>query len=259
MLALVGGECFLFDQDRQQMELLAELKVTAKAVERVSENVGADIAHRQQLTIQQAMQLELPVAVGQATAVMYVQMDATSVPMVAKETEGRSGKREDGRAHGRDVKLGCVFTQASSDEQGRPVRDADSTTYTGAVEIASELSRRIYTEAHQRGWSRAQTKVVMGDGATGSGTLVRSSSPAPFRSWISVMPGSISGFSGANSTMIGTPPGGVSPIRRLLPLPPRLIAHPVSRTRAEWAASPHAILKNIRGPRPNAPPLAHPR
>jgi hypothetical protein len=95
----------------------------------------------------------------------YVQMDGTGLPMVARETEGRSGKAEDGRAHTREAKLGCVFTQTTVDEQGRPVRDEESTTYTGAIETAAEFSRRIYTEAHQRGWSRAQVKVVMGDGA----------------------------------------------------------------------------------------------
>ena len=31
--------------------------------------------------------------------------------------------------------------------------------------VGSEFSCRIYTEAHQRGWSRAQIKVVMGDSA----------------------------------------------------------------------------------------------
>ncbi len=165
MLALVGSECSSFDRGRQQMELLADLEVTAKAVERVTETIGADIARREQRTIQQAMQLELPVAVGQPIPVMYVQMDATGVPMVAKETEGRSGKGEDGRAHTRDAKLGCVFTQTTTDDQGRPVREEDSTTYTGSIEIAAEFSRRIYAEAHQRGWSRAQKKVVMGDGA----------------------------------------------------------------------------------------------
>jgi hypothetical protein len=165
MLALVGSECSSFDQGRQQMELLADVNVTVKAVERVAEAIGADIAGRQQQVIQQAMQLELPVAVGQPIPIMYVQMDATGVPMVAKETEGRSGKGEDGRAHSRDAKLGCVFTQTTTDDQDRPVRDGDSTTYTGAIEVASEFSRRIYTEAHQRGWSQAQMKVVMGDGA----------------------------------------------------------------------------------------------
>lgn len=165
MLALVGGECSSFDHGRQQMELLADLKVTTKAVERVTEAIGADIARRQQQTIQQAMQLELPVAVGQSIQKIYVQMDGTGLPMVAKETEGRSGKGEDGRAHTREAKLGCVFTQTTTDDQGRPVRDEASTTYTGAIETAAEFSRRIYTEAHQRGWGRALVKVVMGDGA----------------------------------------------------------------------------------------------
>jgi hypothetical protein len=165
MLALVGSECSSFDHGRQQMELLADLEVTAKAVERVTEAIGADIARRQQETIQQAMQLELPIAVGQPIPKIYVQMDGTGLPMVAKETEGRSGKGEDGRAHTREAKLGCVFTQTTVDDQGRPVRDEESTTYAGAIETAAEFSRRIYTEAHQRGWGRAQIKVVMGDGA----------------------------------------------------------------------------------------------
>ena len=45
------------------------------------------------------------------------------------------------------------------------MRDPDSTTYTGAIESAEEFGKRIYLEAWQRGWSRAEKKVVMGDGA----------------------------------------------------------------------------------------------
>src|SRR6266850_2335362 len=92
-------------------------------------------------------------------------MDGTGVPMVSKELEGRKGKGSNGRAHTREVKLGCVFTQTTVDAEGWPVRDEDSTTYTGAIETAEEFSRRLYTEAQQRGWDRAQQKVVMGDGA----------------------------------------------------------------------------------------------
>lgn len=47
----------------------------------------------------------------------------------------------------------------------RPVRDEASTTYTGAIETASEFARRIYRDAFQRGWTRALIKVVRGDGA----------------------------------------------------------------------------------------------
>jgi hypothetical protein len=48
MLALVGSDCSSFDHGRQQMELLADLEVTTKAVERVTETIGEDIARRQQ-------------------------------------------------------------------------------------------------------------------------------------------------------------------------------------------------------------------
>ena len=65
MLALVGSESSSFDQGRQQMELLADLEVTAKAVEQVTEAIGADMARCQQDAIQQTTQLELPIAVGQ--------------------------------------------------------------------------------------------------------------------------------------------------------------------------------------------------
>ena len=58
-----------------------------------------------------------------------------------------------------------MFTQTSTDPEGHPIRDEDSTTYVGGIENAEAFGRRIYVEAFERGWSRAQTKVVLGDGA----------------------------------------------------------------------------------------------
>jgi hypothetical protein len=92
-------------------------------------------------------------------------MDGTGVPVVKKETLGRQGKTEGQPAHTREVKLGCVFTQTTWDKEGYPLRDPHSTTYTGAIETAEEFGRRLYLQAWKRGWSRAQKKVVMGDGA----------------------------------------------------------------------------------------------
>jgi transposase len=45
------------------------------------------------------------------------------------------------------------------------LRDEDSTTYTGAIETAESFGSRIYREAWDRGWDRAKTKVILGDGA----------------------------------------------------------------------------------------------
>jgi hypothetical protein len=86
-------------------------------------------------------------------------MDGTGVPVVKKETEGRKGKTDGQPAHTREAKLGCVFTQTGWDEEGYPIRDPDSTTYTGAIETAEEFGKRIYLEPWNRGWSGAQKKV----------------------------------------------------------------------------------------------------
>jgi hypothetical protein len=164
MQAVVGQEA-PFDHGRQQMKLLAGLEVTTKAVERTAEAIGADIAEGEQCEIRQAVQLDLPVIVGEPIPILYVQMDGTAVPVVKKETEGRKGKTDGQPAHTREVKLGCIFTQTRWDQEGYAIRDPDSTSYTGAIETAEDFGNRIYVEAWKRGWRRAQKKVVMGDGA----------------------------------------------------------------------------------------------
>jgi len=164
MLALVGSEA-PFDHGRRQMELLAGLEVTTKAVERTAEAIGGDIAGGERKEIQRAVQLDLPVIVGEPIPILYIEMDGTGIPVVKKETAGRQGKTEGRPAYTREVKLGCVFTQTKCDKEGYPIRDPDSTTYTGAIENADEFGKRIYREAWQRGWNRAEKKVVIGDGA----------------------------------------------------------------------------------------------
>jgi hypothetical protein len=164
MQAMVGQEV-PFDHGRQQMKLLADLEVNAKSVERTAEAVGEDIAQQEQGEIRKAVQLDLPMVVGKPVPILYVQMDGTGVPVVKKETLGRQGKKEGQPAHTREVKLGCVFTQTRWDKEGYAIRDPDSTTYVGAIETAEEFGKRLYVEAWKRGWSRAQKKVVLGDGA----------------------------------------------------------------------------------------------
>lgn len=164
MLAVVGSESS-FDQGREQLELLAGIEVTAKAVERHAEAIGSNIELRQQSEIGRAKPLELPVAGGPAVPLLYIEMDGTGIPVSKSETEGRAGKVDGQPARTREVKFGCIFTQTSTDSEGRPVRDEDSTSYVAAIETAEAFGLRLYTEAWRRGWSRAQKKVVIGDGA----------------------------------------------------------------------------------------------
>jgi hypothetical protein len=133
MLALVGSEA-PFDHGRQQIELLAGLDVTAKAVERTAEAIGADIGAGEQREIQRALQLNLPIVMGQSIPTLYVEMDGTGVPVVKAETEGRAGKVKGQPAHTREAKIGSVFTQTTWDQEGYAIRDPDSTTYVAAIE-----------------------------------------------------------------------------------------------------------------------------
>jgi hypothetical protein len=134
-------------------------------VERHAEAIGGDVARQEQAVIQRAVQLDLPEILNSDVKVLYIEMDGTQIPMVRSELEGRVGRIAGQPPRTREVKLGCIFTQTTTDEEGRPIRDEASTTYVGAIETAEWFGRRMYTEAWERGWSRAQKKVVLGDGA----------------------------------------------------------------------------------------------
>jgi hypothetical protein len=70
-----------------------------------------------------------------------------------------------GQTTGDDVYTKVLTSPTAWDEEGHPIREPDSTTYTGAIETAEEFGKRLYLEAWKRGWGRAEKKVAMGDGA----------------------------------------------------------------------------------------------
>ena len=162
MMGQVGGK-EPFAEGRRDLEDLAGVLVKTKAVERVSEAIGKQI----ETTWQGERELALSGKVVPLKAVpkMYIAIDGTGIPVVPRETEGRKGKDETGKAKTREAKLGCVFTQTELDENQRPVRDENSTTYVGAIETAETFGIRIYAEAIRRGVTRAAKVIVLGDGA----------------------------------------------------------------------------------------------
>lgn len=100
-----------------------------------------------------------------AVPTLYVSCDGTGTPMRAEELVGRKGKQPDGSAKTREVKLGAVFTQHRVDEEGRPVRDHDSTTYVASYAPAAEFSLLLRAEARRRGVGAAAQVVFLSDGA----------------------------------------------------------------------------------------------
>src|SRR5437667_1994677 len=165
MMGQVGGK-EAFDNGRKDLEVLAGLQVKTKAVERVSEALGEQIEQQNQQGQKQILSGKVVCFGGQAQIPnLYVAIDGSGVPVVARETEGRQGKDPTGKAKTREAKLGCVFTQTTVDEEGYAVRDEESTTYVGAIEEAEFFGRRIYAEAVRRGLLRARRVSVLGDGA----------------------------------------------------------------------------------------------
>ena len=163
MMGRVGGK-EAFEEGRRDLEELAGVVVKTKAVERVSEEIGRQVEAAQQQERQAALSGKLK-SLQAAPATLYIAIDGTGVPAVPRETQGRQGKDETGRAKTREAKLGCVFTQTGVDEEGWPERDEQSTTYVGAIERSEECGPRIYAEAVRRGLQRAGRTVVLGDGA----------------------------------------------------------------------------------------------
>jgi len=143
---------------------LADIRVDAKTVERISQMVGSQVEAFH--AAEAKASLSDNIISVKPIPVMYVCTDGTGVPVVKKETAGRKGKSADGEAKTREVKLGCVFTQTGVDQSGYPVRDEGSTTYTGAVETAEVFGNRIYGEAMRRGMTGAKEVCVIGDGAS---------------------------------------------------------------------------------------------
>jgi hypothetical protein len=109
--------------------------------------------------------------------VFYVEGDGTGIPVRPQETVGRKGKQAGQPAKTREVKLGCVFTQTKKDEQGKPVRDPESTSYVATLQPAAEFGALLRAEARKRGLGLAKLVVFLGDGAAWVWELARVNFP----------------------------------------------------------------------------------
>jgi translation elongation factor EF-1beta len=164
MMARAGSK-ETFKEGSEDLRVYAGVKVSPKDVERVSEKIGKQIEEWLSKEREELAAREEPVKQLKTIPILYVSYDGTGVPMIPGELKGRKGKQPDGSAKTREAKLGCVFTQTTTDDDGRPVRDPGSTTFVGAIESADQFGKRIYAEAVRRGLYKAEKVVVLGDGA----------------------------------------------------------------------------------------------
>jgi hypothetical protein len=161
------GAMVSFQEGSELLTELAGVAVDAKQVERTAEALGQEIAEDERQHSEPSDTLALP-------QTLYLGMDGTGIPLRAEELAGRIGKQPDGSAKTGEVKLCTIWSAEALDEQGTPVRDAGSVTYSAALESASALdtaaarspfAERVWREATRRRFCQAPRRVVLGDGA----------------------------------------------------------------------------------------------
>jgi hypothetical protein len=172
MMARAGSRS-TFKEGRDDLKIYAGVEVSAKDIERVAEGMGqqmevwASQERKEILRDPQRLRSEM------AIPILYISYDGTGVPMIEEELTGCKGKQADGSPKTREAKLGCFFTQTTTDVRGLPVRDPNATSFVGAIESAEDFGWRIYGEALRRGLSKAQRAVVLADGAQWIKNLVQ--------------------------------------------------------------------------------------
>jgi hypothetical protein len=167
VLRMTGSTAALvsFKESSGLLHELAGVEVSPSQVERAAEALGAEIADDERNCVER---------IGELAPTMYLGMDGTGAPARKSEVEGRAGKQPDGSAKTREAKVVTIWTAESRDEEGKPVRDPGSVTYSAAIESAavldtspdrSDFAERVLREATRRGFTESSRSVVLGDGS----------------------------------------------------------------------------------------------
>lgn len=158
-----------FEAASDDLKELAGIQIDGRQIQRLVAHSGPMIAAQLKLTGPEIEAKPMPIC--------YVEADGTGIPMVAEELQGRKGKQDDGTAKTREVKLGCVFSQTKTDEEGQPMRDHQSTSYVGTLESVGTFAPLLRDEARRRGIGKSQKVVLIGDGAAWIWELARTHFP----------------------------------------------------------------------------------
>src|SRR6202051_4221185 len=168
VLRMTGSTAALvsFEESSALLRELAGVEVSVSQVQRAAETLGAEIAADERVCVER---------MGEVAPTMYLGMDGTGVPMRPSEVAGRAGKQPDGSAKTREAKVVTVWTAESRDDEGKPVRDPGSITYSAAIESAavldtslkrSDLAERVLREATRRGFAAARRCAALGAGSS---------------------------------------------------------------------------------------------
>jgi hypothetical protein len=169
LISRAGAMSGSFELASEDLRIYSRLEVPGRSIQRMASVIGPKV---------QSWLQERPASIPDpAPDVMYISYDGTGVPTTKSETTNRKGKQPDGSSKGREVKLGCVFTQLRTVKGQPPDRDPDSTTYVASFDESVDFGGIIRREAILRGMAYAGKVVVLGDGAPWIWELARVNFP----------------------------------------------------------------------------------
>ncbi|MEO3862256.1 ISKra4 family transposase [Acrocarpospora sp. B8E8] len=163
-----AGAALPFARATALVNQCAGLHLNARRLARSAEADGtrlAEINVAEAQAINRGRLTPLPPPAGDLPDKLYIEIDGTGVPMRPDQVTDRAGKGADGRARTREIKLACLFTQTRCDDDGRPVRDGDSSSYVATFDPAADFAPLVAAEARRRGADHIRQLIVIGDGA----------------------------------------------------------------------------------------------
>ncbi len=157
--AKLAGQCASdesFAKAGESLSSLAGIHVEPRRIQRLVQAIGP--------ILNQELYCPRP-AESPSVPRIYICADGTGIPLRKPELKGRKGKQPDGSAKTHEVKAGCIFTQHPSENEEKPWRDLESTTYVATTERVDAFAEKLLIEARRRNLGGATDAVFISDGA----------------------------------------------------------------------------------------------
>ena len=145
-----------FEQASESLRRLTGLDIPGRQIQRIIRRFASHSREWKKNRMEKEPQ--------KPVTILNIQADMTGIPMRPEELIDIKGKQSDGSAKTRQIKIGCVFTQAI-DSKGQPQRIPSSSVYVSSFGEVHDFSNLLHAEALKAGYARAQKVVFLGDGA----------------------------------------------------------------------------------------------
>ena len=163
--------CGSFAEGRDMLKRLTPLEIATSTMRGMALRAGQKALARQENPLRDIRPPEFVPPNGDNRHVfptqrtMYIMMDGTGVPCTQADTAGIKGRKPDGTAGKRELKVGVIGYYSWLDHLERPVPEPSSATHVVCAADATDFGILMRRAADSRGYGSAPRVQVVGDGA----------------------------------------------------------------------------------------------